>query len=313
MKKRFARILTVITVVLLAFVGANAESVGWNVNGSKTASQTALTSTNDTSTITLSLPAGEALRKVDVVFVMDASSSTSVVGESFVDSAIGMLNDITQKNIIANVGVIKCRGVAIDCLYETTGSNGMIAVANGDTDALNVVKNAINFDAKSKLKAGYKSSGTNLHAGLVLADKWLTADSNVANDDKYVIFLTDGKTYIWDDNGTPTTIYAQAYNHYEISDGGEIVINQNYGRDKGVYSVGPEDMVVSFNTAESGSGAEVEELRYNNFMRLYNSTNQNLQQRLNTIQNVCMLMVLQIQALLVVLLLAHTLLAMLLM
>ena len=49
-----------------------------------------------------------------------------------------------------------------------------------------------------------------MHGGLDMANDWLEADTEVADNHKYVIFLLDGKTYIWnDENDVPTTVYGQ--------------------------------------------------------------------------------------------------------
>ena len=69
------------------------------------------------------------------------------------------------------------------------------------------IVDAINFEEAALKKL---SSGTNMHAGLIMANEWLEADSEVPNDMKYVFFLLDGKTYIWNnEKNEPTTVYTQ--------------------------------------------------------------------------------------------------------
>ncbi|MBP5225260.1 MAG: Cna B-type domain-containing protein, partial [Lachnospiraceae bacterium] len=105
-----------------------------------------------------------------------------------------------------NVGVIKDRGLAFDTISLVTeeAKSGMIKYNDENKQT---ILDAINYPEAS-LKA--LSSGTNMHGGLVMADRWLTEDSTVEDDHKYVFFLTDGKTYIWnDENDIPTSVYGQ--------------------------------------------------------------------------------------------------------
>lgn len=182
------------------------EEASFDVQGSKEASPTELDPTQRETTVTLQLPAGQYKNEYDIVFVMDSSSSTVNNDIDFSEYALAMFNEVKDKNIDLNVGVIKCRGLAFDTISLVTGEkkSGMIRYSEENkTD----IENAIDF-AEADLKK--LSSGTNMHGGLVMADKWLSADKDVADDHKFIFFLLDGKTYIWnDENDIPTSVYGQ--------------------------------------------------------------------------------------------------------
>lgn len=182
------------------------DTDGFDVSGSKEAEPTELDSANRDTTVTLQLPAGEYKYTYDVVFVMDSSSSTVNSNIDFSKNVTDLMDVLIKKNIKLNVGVIKVRGLVFDTvsLVSDEVMSGMIEYSD---DTKETIKNAINY-TEANLKA--LSSGTNIHGGLVTADKWLTEDTEVPDDHKYVFLLTDGKTYIWnDENDVPTTIYGQ--------------------------------------------------------------------------------------------------------
>ncbi len=182
------------------------EEASFDVQGSKEASPTELDPENNETTVTLQLPAGQYKNEYDIVFVMDSSSSTTNSDIDFSEYALAMFNEVKDKNIDLNVGVIKCRGLAFDTISLVTGEkkSGMIKYSEENKKD---IEDAIDF-AEADLKK--LSSGTNMHGGLVMADKWLSADKDVADDHKFVFFLLDGKTYIWnDEKDIPTSVYGQ--------------------------------------------------------------------------------------------------------
>ena len=218
MRKTFAfnRIMAFVLVLVMVIImvptdfipRAVAENTGngYDVDGFKGAAPNLLICPDRETTVTLSLPSAEYKAAYDIVFVMDSSSSTANSSIDFSEIALGLLDSVKDKNVNLKVGVIKCRGRAFDTVSLVTdeAQNGLIEYSEDTKEA---ITNAINF-TEADLKA--LSSGTNMHGGLKLADKWLTADSEVSNDHKFVFFLIDGKMYIWnDDEGEPTSVYGQ--------------------------------------------------------------------------------------------------------
>ncbi len=179
---------------------------GYDVDGSKGASPTMLVYPNRETTVTLSLPSAEYKAAYDVVFVMDASSSTSNSSIDFSGIVLELFDSIKDKNVDLKVGVIKTRGRIFDTVSLTTNEvqSGLIEYSD---DTKQVITDAINY---SKESLETISKGSNMHGGLKLADEWLSADTEVSDDHKFVFFLTDGKMYIWnDENDVPTSVYGQ--------------------------------------------------------------------------------------------------------
>ena len=154
------------------------DPIEWNVSRSKTA--TALDTSTWTSNVTLSLPSAEEKLASDVVFVLDKSTSTKLE-----DQALGMLNKLKEqaKSTEAKVKV----GVVIFNKEANVTPLTDLATGYGTIEA------AIKKDI---------SSGTNTHAGLLAGKQLLDEDKEVAANRKYLIFVSDGITYMY--NAKPT-------------------------------------------------------------------------------------------------------------
>ena len=156
-----------------------------------------------TTTVTLSLPSAETKNVVDIVFVMDKSTSTRFT--NFTQTTMDFIEEIDSlgDNIVVKVGVVKFRGKAEDAL------NGLVEYSESTASTI-----------ETAIKTAPSGNGSGLQTGLVVADQILKADTDVPDSNKYVIALTDGKTYIWYNNETdmqPTCIYSQYYTHYAIN------------------------------------------------------------------------------------------------
>ena len=158
--------------------GGGTDPIEWNVSRSKTA--TALDTSTWTSNVTLSLPSAEEALASDVVFVLDKSTSTKLE-----DQALGMLNKLKEqaKSTEAKVKV----GVVIFNKEANVTPLTDLATGYGTIEA------AIKKDI---------SSGTNTHAGLLAGKQLLDEDKEVAANRKYLIFVSDGITYMY--NAKPT-------------------------------------------------------------------------------------------------------------
>ena len=158
--------------------GGGTDPIEWNVSRSKTATQ--LDTNTWTSNVTLSLPSAEEALASDVVFVLDKSTSTKLE-----DQALGMLNKLKEqaKGTEAKVKV----GVVI--FNKEANVTPLTDLATGYETIENAIKQEI-------------SSGTNTHAGLLAGKQMLDEDKEVAANRKYLIFVSDGITYMFNENPT---------------------------------------------------------------------------------------------------------------
>ncbi len=179
------------------------------ISGSKTADPTELGEDRRTE-VTLSLPSVEYQNEIDLVFVMDKSTSTTNNNIDFANQVESLINGILEmnSNLAINIGITKFRGQAEDAIAKVT---------DGKQSGLIRYSEAVKDIIESALKVTPSGNGSNIHSGLRMADKWLS-DSSVDNNNKYVVMLTDGKSYIWnDDEDNPTSFYTQGYKHYAIA------------------------------------------------------------------------------------------------
>lgn len=138
-----------------------------------------------TSDVTLTLPSVEEAPVYDVVFVLDKSTSATLK-----DQAKEMLQKL-QNQIAGTQTTIKVGVVIFDQKAKTTK---LIDLTTGYTELENAIQQTT-------------SSGTNTHAGLLAGKALLDNDTDVAADHKYLIFVSDGITYMY--NAEPTAIALQ--------------------------------------------------------------------------------------------------------
>lgn len=155
------------------------ESGDWDVSKSKTATNL---DENFESDVTLSLPSAETQLASDVVFVLDKSTSAALE-----DQALEMLKNlqaqIQETGAKVNVGVV--------IFNKEAHTNGFFDLAT----EYDKIETAIKTDI---------SSGTNTHTGLLAGIDMLESDTSVSDDRKYLIFVSDGITYMY--NEEPTAI-----------------------------------------------------------------------------------------------------------
>lgn len=155
------------------------EGGDWDVSKSKTATNL---DENFESDVTLSLPSAEAQLASDVVFVLDKSTSAELE-----DQALEMLKNlqaqIQETNAKVKVGVV--------IFNKEAHTNGFFDLST----EYDKIETAIKTDI---------SSGTNTHAGLLAGIDMLESDTSVSDDRKYLIFVSDGITYMY--NEEPTAI-----------------------------------------------------------------------------------------------------------
>ena len=138
-----------------------------------------------TSEVTLSLPSAQEELVTDVVFVLDKSTSAELE-----EQALEMLEDlkaqITETGAKVKVGVVIFNKVA------------------NVTDFMDLSTEYDEIETAIKQNI---SSGTNTHAGLLAGKAMLDEDTSVSADRKYLIFVSDGITYMY--NEKPTAIGLQ--------------------------------------------------------------------------------------------------------
>lgn len=254
----------VVTKAKMKKAAVDDSTPNYDVQGSKKASPTTLGSDRKT-TVTLEMPSGEYQNKIDIVFVMDNSTSTKNIGYDFSNEAKALFDDITAHNpgVELKVGVVKFRGYATDMLEDG------LKLYSGNEDA---IKAAI-------ANTSVPGSGSNIHSGMVMAEKILSADTAVEDSHKYVILLTDGKSYIWNnDKDEPVMNYSQFLKSATVQSSGKAVCSQTSGnnnRECGpVYSTLPYDgeSVLVYNNGTMGDSAKSSSY----YQWLYDSNNEEL-------------------------------------
>ena len=175
----------------------------WETSKSKTATNLEKQSDGTyTSDVTLSLPAAEEPLVTDVVFVLDKSTSAALE-----DQALEMLEDLKNQldatKAKINVGVVIFNKVA--------------NVANGG-DFYDL---STHYEDIEKAIRQDISSGTNMHAGLLAGKAMLDADTSVDASRKYLIFVSDGNSYMY---GAEPTVTA----YYWMNDGSPYFSFDNY-------------------------------------------------------------------------------------
>ncbi|MBQ6474850.1 MAG: VWA domain-containing protein [Clostridia bacterium] len=266
-------VLLLSLVLITAGFGRNVlaeENNDFDVSGSKTASPTELKGDERETTVTLSLPSAEYQNKVDIVFVMDSSSSTDL-GTQFIESANALFESIVENNqgVDLKVGIVLFTGSANDAVkYVSNGSYSELTEYNDDTKSLFEQSFHISETLTKNEFRNTFGRGSAPHCGLDLANVWLENDSEVEDSNKYVVLFTDGKGYIWANEAhEPTTIYSQYYtnNKYALASGGLPVLNQVMGYNKGAYSVDVLDPSGKSNI-----------YTFSTYEELYNSTDEEL-------------------------------------
>lgn len=214
MKKRILACLLALVMLIGAMpvmaLAAEPEAENWEVSKSKTA--TALDADGSTR-VTLSLPSAEEKLASDVVFVLDTSDCVDEVMNQ-VSGLVAQLKAAQKKNKAdIKVGVVVFKGSALPMFdgelvsaeeAETT-LNEMIQKVNAAAEKEekeNVVLRYLNADKNFIYK------GSNLHSGLLGAQALLKDDGAVKDSRKYVVTVTDGMTYYWNDKaGSVYAVY----------------------------------------------------------------------------------------------------------
>ena len=188
MYKKIAKGLSLLAAAVIAAgvfptlaTAAPANNVDWGVSRSKTATNL---DSDFVSHVTLSLPSAEQNLKTDIVFVFDESSCSAPV-KAEINNMLAQLYEHQQKTGASiQIGAVQFRG-------ETT--EFPLTALNENTKA----------DLSDFMSKRPKVGGSNMSMGLLAGEAMLDADTTVDASRKYMILVSDGITYIWDDPATP--------------------------------------------------------------------------------------------------------------
>lgn len=160
------------------------ESTWWEISKSKTATNL---DKNYESDVTLSLPSAEEELVSDVVFVLDKSTSADVK-DQITEMLKGLSDQVKDTEAKVKVGVV----------IFNQEANNVLELTELNDENMSQIEKAI--DTKIR-------SGTNTHAGLIAGEAMLDEDTEVDASRKYLVFVSDGITYMY--NSEPTAIGLQ--------------------------------------------------------------------------------------------------------
>lgn len=147
--------------------------------------------------VTLSFPGKREAEPSDVVFVLDKSGASAQ--KDIYNQAKEFLGQISQKakddGLDIKVGVV---------LFNKVGNiqQPLTDVVTGYDDILNAMNSSLH-------------SGTNMDAGLLAAKSILDADTAVKAENKHVILISDGATYLYCKDGDFTKPYTRSFGSVE--------------------------------------------------------------------------------------------------
>ena len=143
--------------------------------------------------VTLSFPGKREAEPSDVVFVLDKSGASAQ--KDIFNQAKEFLGQISQKakddGLDIKVGVV---------LFNKVGNiqQPLTDVVTGYDDILNAMNSSLH-------------SGTNMDAGLLAAKNILDADTAVKAENKHVILISDGATYLYCKDGNFKKPYTRSF------------------------------------------------------------------------------------------------------
>ena len=169
----------------------------WDVSRSKIASDLTKNSNGEwTTDVTLSLPSAEEELATDVVFVLDKSTSATLEQQ-----ALDMLTKLKEQ-----AGSTKAKvKVGVVIFNKQANVTPLTDLATG----YDTIEQAIKQEIKK---------GTNTHAGLLAGKQMLDGDTEVSANRKYLIFVSDGISYMYDSDGKVVPYYWRSDTPYTSYD-----------------------------------------------------------------------------------------------
>ena len=135
---------------------------------------------NFKSKVTLSLPSAEEQLVSDVVLVLDKSTSMEL-REQALEMLQNLQKEVQEKGAKVKVGVV--------LFNREAHTDGFMDLET----QYEAIEAAIRYEIKS---------GTNLHAGILAGKSMLDQDTGVADERKTLVVVSDGITYIFNENPT---------------------------------------------------------------------------------------------------------------
>ncbi len=180
----FLAVILVVGVLSTGFLStmtAYAADDDWDISKSKSATNLYEDENGDLrSTVTLSLPADTYEPDIDILFVMDGSTSSD--NEPLVEEAAELIEDLSRlDNVNVRAGLVVFGG-SVKTLYSTEGLLDLSVDENARQLMKDIVTNYRSYEGRS---------GTNLQAGIEEGRRILNDDNEVESSDKYMILLTD--------------------------------------------------------------------------------------------------------------------------
>ena len=175
----------------------NPDVPEWEKSKSKTATNL---DENYESKVTLSLPAAQETLETDVVFVLDKSTSADVEADA-IEMLQNLNNQVSETGASVKVGVV---------IFNKEAN--VLGLTQLNDENMSQITEAIQQDI---------SSGTNTHAGLLAAKEMLDNDTSVAASRKYVIFVSDGITYMFDETANAINSQQASTGEYAIMAGND--------------------------------------------------------------------------------------------
>ena len=188
-------VLLICTVVLVALSGlavwigvtpAYADDAA-DPAVSKTASPTTLDDSYETE-ITVTFPSEEVQLVTDVVFVVDDSDAH----KPRVDECLRMLQELNDQ-VSASGAAVQVGAV----MYRGNGTEKQFPLTTLDDDVADQLREFSSTRPSEK--------GSNMHAGLLAAQEML-ANSSTPASRQYLILISDGNIYTWDEGGVQTGV-----------------------------------------------------------------------------------------------------------
>ena len=197
MKKTIGKIMPLLMAfsVLIGTTSAFAVSLDENNNQEFTKNEKVASELdkNLETKVKLSFPGKQEVLPSDIVFVVDKSGASAQ--EDIYNNAKIFLEDVRkqaeEKGLNIKVGVV---------LFNRSGNikQNLIDVVEGYDNIIRAMNSSV-------------SMGTNMHAGLLAAKDILDKDSKVKAENKHVILISDGATYLYSKDEDYTKAYTRSF------------------------------------------------------------------------------------------------------
>lgn len=172
-----------------------------------------------TTTVSLQFPSAEARINSDLVFVVDASDCVTNTLTSLQNMLTQLKESQDRQNVTTRIGIVFFRGSAFrfrelseltDDVYQTISQQIQDVLAlDTDTAREQAIIDKINAITTANQSTPIIASGSNLDSGLQAAQAMLAEETSAGNS-QYVITVSDGISYLFDDEkGNTKGIYSR--------------------------------------------------------------------------------------------------------